>query len=68
MSRNIEIVSCFNIGVRASAPVLVQARTPAHQHGQTVFQHSRIPTFQVEATIGKPTARAAPRTNERVTF
>jgi hypothetical protein len=48
MSRNIEIVSYFIIGVRASSPVLVQARTPAQLHGQTVFQHSHIPTFQLK--------------------
>ena len=30
-------------GVRASSPVLVQAKTPAHQYGEPSFPH--IPPF-----------------------
>ena len=36
----------FITGVRASTPVLVQARTPAHQHGKQYFPIT--PTFQFE--------------------
>ena len=37
-------MGCLKAGVRASSPVLVQARTPAHQYGAQAFPI--IPTFQ----------------------
>jgi len=36
-------MGCLKNGVRASSPVLVQAKTPAHQYGEQSFPI--IPTF-----------------------